>query len=547
MEFFQKSLDQTKAFLSELSPNTRLLVLSLLVVLGLAAWLVMLHVAEPELVPITRFAPAGEPAVMASLQQAGIEVQADKGQLMVPTEQYDRALAILMSSDLLAADISGAFDEMISHQSPWQSNAQHDRAFQLAKQKALGRVISKMSGVKSASVMLAMPKRQGFGASHVRPGASVNVLMGGRKRVDKSLVEAIAGLVSGAVAEMQPQDVVVIDANRGRQFTVKSKDDLAPGETLELTQQLEQRYREKISEALSYIPGLIVAVNARVDPVLSKHVEEFGYEESEPLKSEFTKETQRQNTRTAGEPGVRSNTGLDIAAGGQTGRTESIAESRNEFREKNLTRRVKTREVGHTTKSINVTVNVPRSYFVGVFQQGKAEEVQAPGDEELQPLVDEQLAKITSQVEPLITTEDGMGVVQVHMIPDRDQLLAAAGLAVVAPQGAVTQILDSPWAKPVGLVGLSLLSLGIMFGMVRKATQRPVMPTVEELAGVPSVLPGEEDLLGEAEASETSMDATELDDDEVRIRKIAEEISEMITGQPEEAVLLLNRWVKRDD
>ena len=261
---------------------------------------------------------------------------------------------------------------MIARQSPWQSNAQNAQAFLLAKQKVLGQIIGKMVGVKSASVMLSMPEKQGFGTTYVRPSASVNVMMLPSKRVAKQLVEAIAGLVSGAVAEMTAQDVVVIDANRGRQFTVKSPNDVLPGEALELVQQLEHRYREKVNQVLSYIPGVIIAVNARVDPVHTKRIEEYNYEESEPLKSEYSRETERQDKSTSGEPGARPNTGLDIAGAGENGSFERTNESRNEFNTKNLTRRTHTTETGHVVKQVNVTINVPRFGRVcptdGVFE-----------------------------------------------------------------------------------------------------------------------------------------------------------------------------------
>lgn len=547
MQFLTKSWAQIQAFLSQLSVTTRWLIGCVLIILVLSAWLVLQYVGQAEMVSISRFASDHPAEAVARLRTAGIEVTNRAGQMLVNADQYDQAMVILASSDLLAGDTASAFDEMIAQQSPWQSNAQNAQALLLAKQKVLGKIVAKMAGVNSASVILSMPEIKGFGATHVRPSGSVNVVMKSGRGVDKALVEAIAGLVSGAVAEMQPRDVVVIDANRGRQFTVKSHDEMLPGETQELAQNLEQWYHEKISEVLGYIPNVILAVNVRVDPVHSRQVEQFDYEKADPLKVEFTRESQSQEAARGGEAGARPNTGLDIASGRGSGRSESVTENRNEFGEKNVTRRVQTREVGHVAQQVNVTVNVPRSYFIGVYKQGKGPDEPAPDDTQLKPIIDAQLAQIQAQVEPLIATAEGAGVVRAHMVPDRSQIEMHAGLVAVEAPGAVAMVLGSDWAKPVGLGVLALLSLGIMFSMVRKATQPPVMPTSEELAGLPPKLSGDGEVLGEAEQSEGSMEGVEMKDEDVRLHKLAQQISEMVEANPNEAAAMVKRWIVSED
>lgn len=520
----------------------------LFIIFVLIGWLLMQYAANPELVPITQFAAERGPEVAARLARSGIQVRMEGGQLQVSVEHYDQAMAILLGGDLLAADTVAAFDDMIARQSPWQSNAQNAQAFLLAKQKVLGQIIGKMVGVKSASVMLSMPEKQGFGTSYVRPSASVNVMMLPTKRVGKQLVEAIAGLVSGAIAEMTSQDVVVIDANRGRQFTVKSPEDVLPGEALELVQQLEHRYREKVNQVLSYIPGVIIAVNARVDPVHTKRIEEYNYEESEPLKSEYSRETERQDKSTSGEPGARPNTGLDIAGASETGSFERMNESRNEFNGKNLTRRTHTTESGHMVKQVSVTINVPRLYFVAVHKQGQPDEEDSPNDDALQPVIQQQLAQIQAQVEPLVDVEGNSGTVRVHMIPDRHQLMAVAGVAAGAgPVGGISGVLGSQWAKPVGLAVLAFASLALMFGMVRKATQVPTLPSADELAGIPPKLPGEEDITGEAATADDEMIGMELSEEDLESRRISEQIADMVKENPYEAAALVNRWIASEE
>ena len=102
-------------------------------------------------------------------------------------------------------------------------------------------------------------------------------------------------------------------------------------------------------------------------------------------------------------------------------------------------------------------------------------------------------------------------MVSVHMIPDVGMILPvmAGAQSSISSPGA---FLESDWGKavPVGL--LTLGAVFIIFMMIRWATRQPKMPTVDELAGVPPVLPIEDDLIGEADAQDPTMAGVELDE-----------------------------------
>lgn len=552
MQFLKQYWLQIRAFLDQLSLDTKLLILSLLVILAFAGFVIMQYAGSSEMAALPQFTPDRQQMVLARLEAAGIRTQAKGPVLLVPQAKLNDAWAVLAQYDLTAVDTSAAFDEMIKRQSPWDSESRNRQAFMLAKQKVLGQIIGKMTmaGVRSADVMISLPEDKGFGKTYSRPSASVNVYMDGRTRMNQRLVEAIAGLVSGAVAPMEPRDVVVIDANNGRQFTVKSAEDIAPNETLELVQAQEDRYRDKIERLLSYIPGVIVAVNVRTDPTLMRESEQFTYETSEPLKSQFDKEQDRRNIESAGEAGARPNIGLDIAGGSGSQMIERVTESRSEYDKKNLTERTIIRTAGRTAKEVSVTVNVPRPYFVSLYRQANPQQVGVdgqvtePDDAALRPIIDEQLRMIESQVEPQIST-DATGLVRAHMIPDPSQMILAMNPR--QPTTGMMMVLGQDWLKPAGLALLSLLSLALMFGMVRKATQQPQLPTVEELAGLPPMLPMDDDMIGEASEDDAAMAGVEVDEDEIRSRRIAEQISQMIKANPAEAANLVGRWVRTED
>ncbi len=545
MEFLRRHWLQARALFDQLTPSQKWLMLALIVCLGLSGLLILAYVPSTDLIPITSFAGKNQAEVVARLEAENIDVTAKAGQIYVPANKRFEAISILQSSELLTEDTSVAFDDLIKNHSPWMSDEQNKQAYMLALRKTLSMIASKMKGVEHADVFIAKPDDIGFGTTYVKPTASVNVKMARRKPLDKHMAQAIAGLVAGAIAELEPADVTVIDSSYGRQFSGIDDGVVAPSETFEFLKAQEEHYRTKIIDALGYIPGVRVAVNVKNDPMLAKDTETYAYEKSERLTSQESEDIERKSVSDRGEPGVRPNTGLSIAGARQQGTQETIAKARSEFGGPVMVERSKSHTVGNTVMQVSVTVNIPRTYFVGrIKMRGGAAGDAEPSEEDIQAEVATELPRIEEQVAPLISAAD-KGVVKAHMIPDPEALLAFRESS--KELSGFAAMIKQPWFQPAVLSGLTFLAIMLMFGMVRKALRQPKLPTVEELAGVPPSLPSEDDLLGEVEEAETGMEGVEVDEDEIQMRKLAEQISEMVRANPSEAAALFNRWVESDD
>jgi flagellar M-ring protein FliF len=568
MDFLKRSWGQVQSQLTQLNASQRYLIMALMVILLLVFFLVTQYLGQPDWVPITKFAGDRQSEAVSRLKLASITTKSEGTNIFVSATQYADALAVLQQADMLADNTAEAFDEMMAATSPWDPTDKTKRAYLMAKQKVLGAIIGKMKGVRSADVIIATPEDVGFGKNFTRPSGSVSVVMQGSGRVGKPLVEAIAGLVASAVAEMTPQDVVVIDANIGRQFTVKNEDDIPPDTTIELMQKLEEYHADKIKSVLGYIPGVVIAVNVQTDDVQRRTEKSFKYD-SEPLMSQRTQERVRENIAKAAEGGARPNTGLDIETNAPAGSRETENTEETTFREKPLTAETNSVFVGRKTKQINVTINVPRRYFVQLWRQqqpaanagggaggaagggaaggasGGANPAAAdPTDADLTPIRDVQLAQITAQVEPLIIAGE-VGVIRAHMTPD-ETVLGPAVASVAAPTG-VLALVQSGWMPSLSVGALAVVAMTMMLLMVRRATRIEAMPTAEELAGVPPKLPTDDDLVGEASEADATLAGVELDEEELRYRKIAEQISDMIKANPNEAGAMIGRWVRKED
>ncbi|MCC7205448.1 MAG: hypothetical protein IT441_10240 [Phycisphaeraceae bacterium] len=571
MEFLRRYWTQIQTQLPQLSLQVKWLVGLIVLLLLLTGFLVVQYAASPERVTVTTANGAEQAEIISRLKAEGINATTAGSQVLVPSSQKLDAIAVLAQASLLSDDPAKVFDDYFAQQTPWTSNRQNAEALLQAKQKFLGRVINRMKDVRSAQVVLDMPQNQGFAQTHRQPSASVFVELKPGRSLNQTLVTGIASWVSGAIAELEKQDVKVVDAATGRAFEVLPEDQIQPSQTLELVQVQERAVRDKILQTLAYIPGVIVAVNVRIDPTRSEEVESYAYEKNEPMTSDSSREEERKTASDAGEPGVRSNTGANIASGASAGQSEKITETTTLFGPKPLVSKSYKKSSGNLPRQVAVTINVPRSYFVQVWHQtfpptpapgssaggvvpGGATAAQPePDDATLRPVIEAQLKVIEAQVKPLVSAENE-GVVAVHMIPDSG--VAMASLA--APSSGFTAVFSggsgglggegiSGWAKPAGLGVLALTAVGLMLGMVRKATSRPPIPTAEELAGVPPILPTPDDLVGEVDAAETTMDGVELDDVEIRHRKIAEQIADMVKSNPREAAHILSKWVHTDE
>ena len=545
MDFARKYWTTIRAQMEGLPAATKLLIGSLVVILLLVGFIALLYAGKPETVPISRFAAGQTEEVAARLDAAGINAEVRTGQVYVPASQHMEAIALLAREDMLSENASSAFAD-VTGGNIWETDSQGRRKYLIATQNYLNAVARKFKGVRSADVVISLPERVGFGRTSVRPSASVTVTMNGSQAVDKHLVASFAGLVSGAVAELRPQDVVVLDANLGRQHTVSDPDDIIPTEVIELVRHEENYQRKKIEEMLRNIPGVIVAVRVSTNPIRREVREERQFAEDGGPKSESNTEMVSRDFNTAGESGARPNVGLSIESGSDLSRemTETITDT--EFFEKQLISTKQIEMAGHQVEQINVTINVPRSYFVSIFKAMNPDTEDAPDDAALTPIREEQLLAIEEQVMPLVETQVA-GTVKASMVYDVAYLqpdIAGEGGDGGGVLGAVS---DSNTVAMLSTGALGLVALALMMMMVRKATRPEELPTVEELAGVPPTLPTDEELIGEADEVESSMAGLEVDEEELRTRHLADQISEMIKSAPEDAGGLLGKWVSSDE
>lgn len=559
----QQTFQSIGQHLGALPATARLLIGALMVILVLSLFLVAQLTGRASMVPLPiELGPEARDAALSYLERSNIHFEERDGRLLVPADQKFTVLAQLTDHEVITGDQIN-FDSLIEQDSPFLTRDQNRKRWLVAKMNVLSAMISRIRGIQRATVVIDQPDRLGFGKSHLSPSASVNVIPSG-SGLTAEQVEAIAHLVAGAHPGLKAQDVQVIDAKTGRRHLPRDDDGLTSAKYMEVKRDAEDHVKGSIEDALAYIPGVRIAVNAMVDTrQVVQRTDSFEDPKIGPVK-ESSRTIDSTQQSMASEPGIRPNTGVAIASAGQGSRM-------TDERSDSMLRSVFPKDTMHVQDNkgyalkINATIGVPRSHFVGKYRQATGDDEANPDDIQLQPTVVDETARIRAAVEPLVDTaafRDAVpGTVVVSMIPDFGLALAVPG--VPSPMGswagpgisgapggggaggATLAGLDSGLLRYVGLAGLVLLSLLMMFLMVRRAGTREQLPTAAEIVGEPPPLPTDQsDIVGEAEESAMAMEGLEMDDTALRRQQMLSQISDMVKKNPDEVANLLRRWIR---
>ena len=538
MDFAKRMWAQIGAQLEGVPGQTRVLIGMAVAVLVLSGALVLMFAGSSETVDVGLAGPNSGEAV-AQLNGAGIEAKVDNGMIKVPSESQYQAYLILSQNDLLGESPASAMDRMLNSSSPWETDKSRSQRANNARAQVLGIILSKLDRIKSADVMFD-PGKDGIGKRYVPASAMVSIRTS-NGAVDSEMADAVASLVSGAIARLDIANVKIVDARTGRRVTVSDPNNMLPSDALKVKRDIEERKRREIENILDYIPGVRVGVNVLMDSVATREERRREYEKEQLIQDERSEETSSRQLANAGEPGPRSNTGLSINGASANGSEQSSNKRETSYyQDKPVVLEQDTVHTGHQIKQINVAVNVPRSFFVTLYQQQNPDAQNEPTDADLTPLVQPELTKIEQKVQ-VLTLADGQGQVRADMVPDAPLVMTAGASTTVG------KLLDGGWSSTAGLALLGLASLALMLKVYRNATRPETLPSIEELAGVPPSLPSDEELIGEAEESEATMTGLELNEDDLRARRIAEQIGDLVRQDPTEASRLLGKWVATND
>ncbi len=268
---------------------------SLVVVLGLAWW-----VQRPLYRPLfTNLAEQDASAIVEALRAEKVPFRLEDGgrAVLVPAEQlYELRLAL--ASRGLPEGGSVGF-ELFDRQTRGQTDFLQRLNYQRALQGELARTISRLGGVESARVHLALPERSVSVGEGRRPSASVVVKLAPGRALSAAQIDGIVHLVAASVEGLAADGVTVVGEG-GRLLTT----DRRGGETLgasngalEMQASIERQLAERVESMLAAVVGrekAIARVAATLDLARVERTEETYDPERTALRTQRTTREQER-------------------------------------------------------------------------------------------------------------------------------------------------------------------------------------------------------------------------------------------------------------
>jgi flagellar biosynthesis/type III secretory pathway M-ring protein FliF/YscJ len=540
MEFIKKQFEQIKEHLGTLTGSQSLVIFLLVVMIVVALFWTIYQTSKPPMVALLdqTLTDSEIASYENKLESWDVTYLVADGKIMVKRQERDRLIARLGQTNALPTDMSESWRKLVLESDMWLSQEDRQNRWKLALEQRLGQIVQLMDGVQRAYVIInpGSKKLLSDGPSS-DPSASVYLHMQSGATPSRSLVLAVAGMVSGAVDRLS-QDRVRVIAN-GAPCRVPSDESPFTIDALDTRRAYERHFSDKIQQVLAI-------ENAQVGVFVELETEAIQTTEkkyNDPVVSrEHTVENLSEPVSPKGEPGVRPNTGVSVQVSQLAGERTSQTETDTEYMgDRDLTQIVKHNMPG-TVKTIRATVNIPYSYFMEIYKAKTGKE-EKPSAAELEPIIKDQEANIAKKILPIINSTDPT-YVEVSHFYDLQPMAETTALASSGPTSLpeITQ-----YAKPAGLVLLAFTSLLMVLMMLKKNSSNVSIQNLEQaLANQPDPTPSldnESGPVGEASSSEGVLEGIEVDDYTLRTRKMAEQVASMVKEDPGSAATLVRQWI----
>jgi flagellar M-ring protein FliF len=271
--------------------------------LGVAAFLVKM-IATPEYKPLmSGLEPADAQAITAELAAKKIPylIGPDGTSITVPADQVDAARLEVASHD---APHSGRIGYEIFDKVSWgQTEFDEKVNYQRALEGELERTIQTMSNVKSARVHLVMATDSVFMDRERGAKASVTLRLKSGS-LSRAEISEISRLVAGAVDELKPGDVVIIDADSNK--TLGSSSASPDG-----SEGIEQEMTRRLISTLAPVVGadrMRASVNVEYETGSSEESQDkYDPAVSATLTMQRSEEITAPGAAVGGVPGTSSN------------------------------------------------------------------------------------------------------------------------------------------------------------------------------------------------------------------------------------------------
>jgi len=549
MDFLNKAFTQVKDLFGSMTPAARITAALLLVVVVVSlTYLFQYHVgsANDYLLGGRAFSTTELTGIEAAFAQAGLsDYEIEGSRVKIPRGQKAAYIGAMADGKALPVDFHDSLTEALSSGSPWEAKTQRDARLKHAKQKELSLIIRSMKDIDTATVQYDVAKKGGFPPTEEKT-ASVCVWPVTGQELDEERARTIRYVVSRSIAGLKPQSVMVTDCNAGREFSAGG-DGLggAADDAYAARKRMHEEYwRKKITDALSYVTGAVIAVNVELDPEVHNRTDSIEYDPKPVAErtEDFSKISTASEPAPSGRPGAASQGAMSsksigsTAGSSQNEETRSTQESKISYDQKSVTK------ASLVPNRVTVTVSVPTDYYRDVWAR---ENPTAEGEEPEEP---DAAALKSIETSTSKNIEDAVANLLPPPPPGYEnyplvKVIPYQRLTSPAPPAPGTSEKALAWFArhwgALGMLGVCMVAVMMVRSMVRSGTAAPsAEPAGEEVAPQLSVVaeggePPEEEPQERILKRRFSMTGPNL----------RNELSEMVAEDPDAAAAILRNWI----
>ena len=505
------------------------------VLLTLVALLALVKTfGSPEYKPLmTGLEPADAQAMGAELAGKKIDYQltADGKGINVAAGQLDQARMEIASEGPVH---SGRMGFELFDKSSWgQTEFDEKVNYQRALEGELERTIDTLSGVKSARVHLVLPTASVFLDRERGAKASVALRMKHGSLPEEQL-RAIARLVGGAVDDLKPEDVTILDADTNE--TMGSHGGAAEGHELEA--ELTRRLLATLGPAVG-ADNLRASVNVQFDTSSSEESQDkYDPAVSAVLNSQKTREQTGSDPGTGGVAGTSANLPANTPGASAPGDTATAADGSQTSSSDNSTFGVN-KTVRHTVTPAGRIQRLTAAILVNDLQDRK----QVKGKWVVVPRkpTAAQLGQLQQLAQSVLGADTGRGdVVTVQNMsfsgdPGAD---AAPGFADKLRSGL------TDYSTPLRYVAMLVLFL-LVWALMFRPVQKQMVATMKELKSA-DPQPALTASAASAELGARTAAALPGAEGETEVAAAKRRLTELIQTEPAAMTRTLQAWLRED-
>lgn len=486
--------------------------------------------------------------VIQTLDQENVpyKIEENSGAILVPNEVV-HSLRLKLAAQGYPKQAPTGYQLLDIDQGFGISQFKETTQYQRALEGELAKSVSSINAVKSARVLLGMPKRSVFVRKQQEPTASVTVKLYPGRSLGEEQVNAIVYLVSSSIPNMKPKGVTVVD-QQGNLLTSDSHSGIMNVSLKQLgyTRQVEDTLSRRIVRLLTPVAGGDHKVRAQVTAELDFTQQEQTRENYEPdpeaIRSEQEIKEINRNEGPMGIPGALTNqpprAGIAPEEGYEPEKDPNLKNSKEKT--------TKNYELDRTVSHIKNSVGTIRRLSVAVVLDDKLT-LDENGDTQRTPLTEDELARYRQLVSDAVGLDEARG--------DTLSIVNASFVQEKQEDFASPEIWEEPWfwtlVKQV-LAGLAVLI--IIFGVIRPML-KDLSKREETVVDYPEDVPEEEEELENADEisraleqmnEEVEQKAEEDDETSEKEKEMLEKVKAIVSADPKLAAHIIKQWMTKE-